>query len=299
MESINGSDNPDTTSSEQFQPAQLTISRVLNETPESKYIALECSDKFSHKAVVTLSQLHLQLKDAAEILKTTDNVTHDFTNDIYKQYRVQFTNDVKVNVIHPATEKHILKYSAKKLHIFRETPEMYKKIVEKHVNENYMDLEWVYNILDHKSESDRIVLEKEHFIMLPDMKWDGNVSSLYLMCLIKQRGIKSIRDLRSSHIPMLESVQQEAGEAIKAKYGLPCSQLRFYFHYHPTYFHLHVHVTKLDYFPPGCSTEKAHLLDNVINNLRISDNYYEIATLPVVTHEDDSLYQILKNQNLI
>jgi m7GpppX diphosphatase len=40
-------------------------------------------------------------------------------------------------------------------------------------------------------------------------------------------------------------------KAIKEKYGIPCSQLRIYIHYQPSFYHLHVHFTYLKYDAPG------------------------------------------------
>ena len=32
-----------------------------------------------------------------------------------------------------------------------------------------------------------------------------------------------------------------------------CVQVRCYLHYQPSYYHLHVHVTAIDYTPPGAN----------------------------------------------
>jgi len=45
-------------------------------------------------------------------------------------------------------------------------------------------------------------------------------------------------------------------EAIKQKYGLSQSQLRIYLHYQPSYYHLHVHFTALEFNAPGNSSLK-------------------------------------------
>jgi m7GpppX diphosphatase len=69
----------------------------------------------------------------------------------------------------------------------------------------------VFNILDHKKEVDRIVFEdsdpKTGFILLPDLKWDGKtVSNLYLVAIVHEKGIQSLRDLTPEHIPLLQNV---------------------------------------------------------------------------------------------
>lgn len=74
-----------------------------------------------------------------------------------------------------------------------------------------MNAQWVYNIIDGKSERERILLDTEQFIILPDIMWDGKaIESLHILGLVKTHNIHSIRDLRSEHIPMLESVLEKA-----------------------------------------------------------------------------------------
>ena len=69
----------------------------------------------------------------------------------------------------------------------------------------------MYNILEHKTEVERIVYENADpeagFILLPDMKWtNGNVSELYLVAIVHKHGLRSIRDLRQEHLPLLRNI---------------------------------------------------------------------------------------------
>jgi m7GpppX diphosphatase len=56
----------------------------------------------------------------------------------------------------------------------------------------------VFNVLEHKAESERIVFEETDpengFLLAPDLKWDGKqMENLYIQAIIRKRGIKSIR----------------------------------------------------------------------------------------------------------
>lgn len=54
-------------------------------------------------------------------------------------------------------------------------------------------------------------------------------------------------------------------QVIKEKYGVGSDQLRAYVHYHPSYYHLHVHFMHLCVDAgAGMAAGKAHLLDDVI-----------------------------------
>lgn len=67
------------------------------------------------------------------------------------------------------------------------------------------------------------------------------MDKLYCIALVQQRGIRSLRDLRPEHLPMLRNVLDKGAAAITDKYGVPAEHLRVFVHYLPSYFHLHVH----------------------------------------------------------
>ena len=72
----------------------------------------------------------------------------------------------------------------------------------------------MYNILEKKQESDRIVFEdtdpETGFILLPDMKWDRkDANSLYLVAIVNKHGIKSIRDLDQDSLPLLKNIRDK------------------------------------------------------------------------------------------
>lgn len=72
-------------------------------------------------------------------------------------------------------------------------------------------MQWVYNILEKKAEVERIVYEDEDpvtgFVLLPDIKWDQKqLENLYLVAICHTHGIKSLRDLDRSHLPLLKNI---------------------------------------------------------------------------------------------
>lgn len=157
---------------------------------------------------------------------------------------------------------------------------------------HFIDLQWVYNILDHKKEFDRIIFEDPNkdigFVLLPDLKWDGKtLETLYAVAIVHRMNLKSIRSLNADHLPLLRNIRDKGVAAIKKLYGLERSQLRIYFHYQPSFYHLHVHFTYLKYDAPGIFCEKSHLLDTVIDNIELMSDYYTKATLSFVIRSTD------------
>lgn len=204
-------------------------------------------------------------------------------------------------MIYPATEKHIEKYSICQKYIINETPDLYESITLPYITSSQFSLDWVYNILEHKQETERIVFEDKHpengFVLLPDLKWDGrNVETLYLLGIVRKRDIKSLRDLNASHLPLLRNLRESAKQAILERYGLNPNQLRMYFHYQPSFYHLHVHINPIRNDAPGIWCEKSHMLDTVINNLELMNDYYQRASLPFVLYEGNKLLELYDKQ---
>ena len=78
---------------------------------------------------------------------------------------------------------------------------------------------------------------------------------------------------------------------ISQKYGIEADQLRIYLHYQPSYYHLHVHFTHLQFAAPKCAVEDAHLLEDVIDNIATVDSaYYAKRTLTFVAKESSALW---------
>lgn len=223
-------------------------------------------------------------------------------NDIYSKYQLQppaHLNEIKVNVVCPATEKHVKKYQRKEFIMVEETEDDYKNITLPCIEQQSFSVQWVYNILEKKKEKERIIYEDPDqecgFILLPDFKWDQKqTDDLYLIAIAHPRDIKSLRDLTGDHLPLLRNIYDKGVEAITQRYGLPENKLRVYVHYQPSYYHLHVHFTALGYDVPGSSVERAHLLQDIIQNLEADRQYYKTRKLYFPMRTDDELFSRFK-----
>merc|ERR1712154_355395 len=197
----------------------------------------------------------------------------------------------------------------KKKYMIRETPQMYKDIQLPYIQSiPTAHIQWVYDILEEKRESKKIIVkdtdEEIGFVTLPDSKWKShpkadspksdwklNMSiptSFYALSIVRDRTIKSLRDLRGKHVKLLENLLHKTTEAIKEIYGLNSNELRIFVHYPPQYYHFHIHFTCLaiDY---GIHSGKAILLEDIIDNLKMDPNYYQKASISCVVFEGDQL----------
>ncbi|XP_060519796.1 m7GpppX diphosphatase [Cylas formicarius] len=290
--------------------SEFKLGSVLQNSTNRKVVCLRGSFQSKEgEAVVILEKTAFSVDDLTSDSKffcEKNQLEKIFHNDVYGDYKyfpIQELNSIKATIIHPATEKHIAKYSSQTFYIIEETPDIYFEIVLPHITDQKFDLQWVYNILEHKSESDRILVEdtdpNNGFVMVPDLKWNGEIDTLYFLAIIKKINIKSIRDLTSDHLPLLKNIRDKGIAAIKNKYGLESSDLRIYFHYQPSFYHLHVHFTYLRHEAPGILTERAHLLTTVINNIELLSDYYQRSTIPFVVRENDKWFDKFVEKGIV
>ncbi|XP_069470292.1 m7GpppX diphosphatase isoform X1 [Ambystoma mexicanum] len=288
------------------QPASLSsfkLQTVLRESARDKTIFMHAKlkDKEGDEkdAVVILEKTPFHADGISDILSDDPKLKLQMSNDVYSTYSLYpppQLSEIKTTLIFPATEKHIQKYRRQEVHLIHESGEDYRSITLPFLESQSFSVQWVYNILEKRAEADRIVHENPDpangFILLPDFKWDQKqVDDLYLIALCHIRTIKSLRDLSSEHLPLLNNILSEGQSVIQKQYGVNKSQLRVYLHYQPSYYHLHVHFTALGYDAPGTSVERAHLLSDVIQNLGLDPQYYQRRTLTYALREDEPLLQ--------
>ena len=82
-------------------------------------------------AIITLSKTPFTEDTVKAILSKETTLCKEFTNDIYGQYVAETKpslNTLTTNTIHPATEKHILKFTSQNIFMVDETAEDYQNI---------------------------------------------------------------------------------------------------------------------------------------------------------------------------
>uniref|UniRef100_A0A8D0BJP6 m7GpppX diphosphatase n=1 Tax=Salvator merianae TaxID=96440 RepID=A0A8D0BJP6_SALMN len=284
-----------------FPLAELALRRVLRESARDKTIFLHgqvgSGSGDGTDAVVILEKTPFQKGNVSELLKKHTKLQLQMSNDIYSTYSLYLPpelNEIKTTVVYPATDKHIQKYLHREVYLIQETGDDYKNITLPFIQSQSFSVQWVYNILEKKAEADRIIYENPDsangFVLIPDFKWDQKqLDDLYLIAICHCRGIKSLRDLTAEHLPLLRSILKEGKEAVVKRFAIAGTQLRVYLHYLPSYYHLHVHFTALNYDAPGCCVERAHLLSDVIDNLELDSLYYQKRTLTFALRADEPL----------
>ena len=216
---------------------------------------------------------------------------------------------MKATLIFPATKRHIEKYSEHEPFVINETPELYKDVTLPWIESSEFSIQWVHDLLEKKKDPDCIVMDDSDpeigFVLVSDM-WDRQKKeSFFLVAIINKRGIRSLRDLTTEHLPLLKNILKKGKDAIEKDFGISSQKIKIYLHYQPSYHHLHIHFTHIGFDAPGSGGSDvmgAHLLTDVIDNITIVNDYYQRKTLsyPLDTVRDgDALQQKFKEHGYI
>lgn len=290
----------------------FNFERVLNQDPVSHAISflgnLPNKDGTREPAIVRIEKTALSESSAQEFAQIVHDVEKIEHNDIYSWYfgRLSSIRDVKINVIFPATEVHIRKYSRQDVFLVQETPEIYERVVKPFIAAPPPSrTKWVDEIVGGKKEADKVLHRDDSgsfgYMIIPDMKWNlETVTDLYLLALCTTDGLRSLRDLRKHHVPVLKSIKEEATRIVNARWkndGKAIS-LRMFIHYQPSYYRFHIHIVNANHpMGFGMAVGQAHLLDDIVSLLELdSDDGPSIIERMTFTYglgEQHGLYPLL------
>ncbi|KAM0673427.1 hypothetical protein GVAV_003119 [Gurleya vavrai] len=120
--------------------------------------------------------------------------------------------------------------------------------------------------------------------MIPNYKWDlKDMSKFYILLLFKQKNLYTVRELKS--FELLERARNVFYKVCSEKFNIEKNELYVFFHYHPTYYSLHLHICNSNFYGLFSNAGKAILLDDVIENLKIDANFYEKRVMNYIERE--------------
>jgi m7GpppX diphosphatase len=262
------------------------------------------------QAIITIKMPSFNADDAEVVNLIKNGKINDslLSNEEYNMYHFTGAESNKMfpfilEVICPANEFHIKKHTDKEFFFVRETEAMYRDMttvyLENHADEHLEQIQWLLNILNGISEQDSIIYKNADpsngFVLLPNMNWrSGNtdkpvLDSLNCLAIVNTLGLRSIRDLTATHLTLLKNIKEEGIKAIVGKYGVAQNQLRIYFHYLPSFYHLHVHFTHINQ-TLGCNIERAIFLDDVIEMLEENTNATAEKTMTIALSSNHDLF---------
>lgn len=222
--------------------------------------------------------LHGIITNSFDLNKITDlSLLHN--NDRFYKYICNNSIPVEISIIYPVLDDDYRKYFSQIKKVI-ETPEIYYNITyPKIINQN---LTWINNIFNGTKEQESIIYSDDDIVFMPDTKWTSKeINNMYYLVIFKNKKLKSIRDLDSNHLMLLKRVKDICINKISELHNINHDQLRMYFHYHPSFWQLHLHINLITNTENICSVENCHLLSSVINNIELIDNYYQKSNIEV------------------
>lgn len=211
-----------------------------------------------------------------------DQMKLKMKNDRFSYYEATAQYQVEVSIIDQATPKDIAKYFPTTKFKFRgESYSDYQKLIQPFAEKS--DKTWIYNILDGKAEQERVLLDDPQFVLLPNGNWSGQVEEadqLHCLAIVKQKNILSLRDVTDDHYQLLGSILDKGFKVIENKYGIHQSRIRAYIHYHPTFWHLHIHFKLVENISPH-EFDRIHSVFSILQNIQIQPHYYQMCCLQI------------------
>jgi hypothetical protein len=209
-----------------------------------------------------------------------------------------------------------------------ETPEMHaSEAMQSYISREVARpcKQWIHEVLLSQREADRVLLRTPDFVLLPDVetfhrrrpptdalvvwgekrhqpafiterRWRPKKPpspSFHWLAVATDTGLRTLRDLRGAHVPMLTRLYQQACQRIKADAGVDPEQVMAYIHYPPSVYQLHVHFKYPVAHTASHDTFRIHPLASVINNLRIDSDYYKKSLLHLPVYLNTELYSAL------
>jgi m7GpppX diphosphatase len=208
-----------------------------------------------------------------------------------------------------------------------ETPEMYSRntvasFIEQETRRP--SKQWINSIIAGDQEREQVIIRTEEFVLLPDTErvnryWRtprGPVGAkphhhhhraprpqqaprmtLNWLSIVNDLSVRTLRDLRGKHVPMLRGMLASCMNAVETYTGIPRDQVMAYVHYPPSVYQLHVHFS----YPYGqyCHRDayRVHSLEGIINNLEIDPEYYAKSTLHLAMYRQSPHFQALMDES--
>lgn len=113
------------------------------------------------------------------------------------------------------------------------------------------------------------------------------------LSIVADPSLRSIRDIRGEHLPMLEGLYAQCVDAIQKEYSVDAEDIMVFANYPPSVYKLHFHFCAPFFQPTAYDAFRMHSLSSIINNLKVHPLYYKLSTFQVAVHSGSDLYRAM------
>lgn len=169
--------------------------------------------------------------------------------------------------------------------------------------------QWVANVIHGVQESEAVKIRHADFVLLPDTErvnrywsvrqiinkryFSMHATRLNLLAILTEPKLRSLRDLRGKHVPVLENMYAMCLAKIEEETGISPDQVMAYVHYPPSVYQLHVHFVHQPYPRNARDCYRVHSLHSVISNLKVDPEYYAKVSMHFQLSTNSPLYSAI------
>tara|TARA_B100001758_G_scaffold133848_2_gene115229 strand:+ start:3141 stop:3722 length:582 start_codon:yes stop_codon:yes gene_type:complete len=174
------------------------------------------------------------------------------------------------------------------------SPETYGSVeMQEYIRQRCVDKDkqWIYKLIrgEGGSEKECVYIDDGEFMLCRDLH--PGTDERYLI-LFKNLRLQTIRDLRREHLGMLRRVQARTKEFLEQTLTpAHASQYRIFFHYTPSVFQLHAHVSVAN---AHTQSTRVHPLHIVARHLAKKSTYYRDALILISLCKSMKALQVYK-----
>jgi len=136
------------------------------------------------------------------------------------------------------------------------------------------DKQWIYNLIGSRATVSEVVyIDNAHWMLCKDLH--PGRDTRYLI-VFKDTLLRTLRELNHGHLAMLTDLQAQVQAFLLATHPLDSTKFQIFFHYMPSMFQLHAHVSM--HASPQ-QTVRRHHLRHVVSNITLASTHYKNALI--------------------
>ena len=144
---------------------------------------------------------------------------------------------------------------------------------QKLLQENRRQNRWIFELMDTPNcPGEKIYHSTDEWLLARDLH--KGTDNRYLV-VFRDKDLYSIRELRSKHIDTLKAIAAFLAEWLPVQEAVLHKKYSLYFHYMPSVFQLHMHVS----MRKSLESFRAHHMHHVLRNLSARDAWYRDALI--------------------
>ena len=181
-----------------------------------------------------------------------------------------------LDIFYPCENEHLNINKKSKYIIINETSLEFNSKILPYIKGIYKEnIKWINDILYKNSEKERLLYKDEKIVIMIDVICNNikDINDFYILA-IPFENLMTIRDLRKKHIPILKLMKEKCIQ-IASSYNINSNQLYFFFHYHPSFYHLHLHCCVVNHKELSTKYFRCKMLETVILNLERNSHFYK------------------------